>query len=88
MRWQSLTELDEEYGMHRDLRLVRMQYKRTRGKENPMPKEERRKEERDGREGDSRTLNLLNHETLGSLGLGVRWHVKISVQKVQLCAPL
>lgn len=46
LRWQSLTELDEEYGMHRDLRLVRMQYKRTRGKENPMPKgkEGRRKE--------------------------------------------
>lgn len=28
-----MTELDEEYGMHRDLRLVRVQCRRTRGKE-------------------------------------------------------
>lgn len=46
-KWQSTTELDEEYGMHRDLRLVRMQYRRTRGKEKPHAqggKEGRRKE--------------------------------------------
>lgn len=41
-----------------------------------MPKGERRKEGRDGREGDSRMLTLLSHETLGNLGLGVCWHVK------------
>lgn len=42
MKWQSTTELDEEYGMHRDLRLVRMQYRRTRGKEKPRAQGEKK----------------------------------------------
>ena len=33
LKWQSMSELDEEHGMRRDLRLVRVQCRRTRGKE-------------------------------------------------------